>query len=113
MRQPHGYPGGTLPNEIDFSHYGLSLLRARAISTAKDSGHFSSAQQELMNATTVTTTDTRNKDSAGKNLTYTTTDKLYAPATDKIGCTYIKVGSNNQVVIDIESFKKYYDSTYQ
>ena len=113
LKNTYVYPGGTLPTEIDYSHYGLSLLRARAIAAAKDSGHFSSAQQELMNATTVTTTDTRNTDSAGKNLTYTTTDKLYAPATDKDECTYIKVGSNNQVVIDIESCTKYYGSQFQ
>ena len=50
-----------------------------------------------MNATTVTTTDMRQK-SLGNDLSYTTTDKLYAPASDDFdeSVKTIKAGSGDQ-----------------
>ena len=53
-----------------------------------------------MNATTVTTNDTKN------SATYTTTDKLYALAGDGSGDSYktIKAGSNNQTILAMNSY---------
>ena len=50
-----------------------------------------------MNATTVTTQDTKN------SVTYTTTDKLYALAADGYGtsCTTIKAGTSDSTVLDL------------
>ncbi len=57
-----------------------------------------------MNPTTVTTKDTKNKDSSGNDLTYTTTDKLYALAADSHIDSTIKAGSDNSTVIAMRSY---------
>lgn len=53
-------------------HYGASDLRAALKGMATNTIYFTTAEQGLMNATTVKTKDTKN------SVTYTTTDKLYA-----------------------------------
>ena len=60
-------PGFVYPN-----HYGASDLRVALQAMATNTNYFTKTEQGLMNATTVTTNDTRNHE------TYTTTDKLYA-----------------------------------
>ena len=54
------------------NHYGASELRAALQGMATNAKQFTTAEQGLMNATTVKTNDTKN------STTYTTTDKLYA-----------------------------------
>ncbi|MDO4485935.1 MAG: ubiquitin-like protein, partial [Bacillota bacterium] len=83
----------TAPSEVYSNHYGASDLRATL--KAMETGNFTEAEQNLMNATTVTTNDTMN------STTYTTTDKLYALAADGMGQSYttIKAGSSDQTVL--------------
>ena len=78
------------PAEVCANHYGASNLRETLQRMASDKDYFSDAEQTLMQATTVTTTDKKAKKD------YTTTDKLYAleGVDDAI---ILKVGSNNSV----------------
>ena len=61
------------PSEVGPNHYGASDLRVALQRMATNTNYFTTAEQGLMNATTVKTEDTKNS-----NVTYTTTDKLYA-----------------------------------
>lgn len=69
---------GVSISEVYPNHYGASDLRAALKAMASNTTYFTTAEQGLMNATTVTTKDTKNKDGSDQYLTYTTTDKLYA-----------------------------------
>ena len=69
---------GVSISEVYPNHYGASDLRAALKAMASNTTYFTTAEQGLMNATTVTTKDTKNKDGSDEYLTYTTTDKLYA-----------------------------------
>ena len=60
------------PSVVYPNHYGASDLRAALRGMATNISYFTTAEQDLMNATTVTTEDKNN------SVTYTTTDKLYA-----------------------------------
>ena len=62
------------PADVYPSHYGASDLRAvlKGMTGGSNTSYFTTAEQGLMNLTTVTTKDEKN------NVTYTTTDKLYA-----------------------------------
>ncbi|MGN0736459.1 MAG: bacterial Ig-like domain-containing protein [Anaerovoracaceae bacterium] len=88
------YPAGTTISQVYISHYGTSELRTALRFMAGSTNHFTVAEQGLMNATPVTTTDIKNKKGTDY-LTYTTTDKLYAPMADGFGESYktIKTGS--------------------
>lgn len=65
---------GTSITEVFPNHYGASDLRValKGMADGSNTSYFTIAEQGLMNATTVTTNDTKN------GVTYTTTDKLYA-----------------------------------
>ena len=78
------------PAEVCANHYGASNLRATLQGIASNKKYFSDAEQTLMQATTITTTDKKAKKD------YTTTDKLYAleGVRDAI---ILKAGSNNSV----------------
>ena len=65
--------------EVYANHYGASELRDTLQGMATNTSYFTSAEQGLMNATTVTTKDLKN------SATYTTTDKLYALTADGTG----------------------------
>ena len=80
-------------------HYGASDLRAALKGMAKNTIYFTTAEQGLMNATTVKTKDTKNS-----NVTYTTTDKLYALAADDDFNEIIKAGSGNNTVLAMNSY---------
>ena len=88
------------PEEVYPNHYGASDLRVALNNMADNTGYFTTAEQGLMNATTVTTNDLKN------NVVYNTTDKLYALATDNYGATIIKAGSNNQTALAMDSYWK-------
>ena len=90
----------THPSEVYPNHYGASDLRVALQRMLKDDDgntietYFTATEQSLMNPTTVTTKDTMNS-----NVTYTTTDKLYALSADDYGSTTINAGTNNQIVL--------------
>ena len=83
------------PTDVYPNHYGASELRAALQNMATNESYFTTAEQGLMNDTTVTTKDTKN------SKTYTTADKLYALAADGYGVSYktIKAGSDNSTVL--------------
>ena len=100
----YGDPAGS--KEVYANHYGASDLRAALQRMLEDEDgntvetYFSEAEQGLMNATTVTTKDTKN------SATYTTTDKLYALAADGSGSSYktIKAGTSDSTVLAMDSY---------
>lgn len=83
---------------VNADHYGASDLRVALQGMATNTSYFTTAEQGLMNATTVTTKDTN------KSVTYTTTDKLYALAADGYLSTTIKAGTNNQTVLAMSKY---------
>ena len=89
------YYGGTLVKEVLANHYGASEFREALKTMATNTSYFTSAEQELMNPTTVTTLDVLNGGG------YFTTDKLYALAADGPGSSdkTIKAGSDNSTVV--------------
>ena len=96
------------PADVYPNHYGASDLRValKGMADGSNETYFTIAEQGLMNPTTVTTKDTKNKDSSDNYLTYTTTDKLYALAADGWGPSYkiIKAGSGNNTVLAMNSY---------
>ena len=101
-----GYGDSEGSKKVNANHYGASDLRAALKAMASNTTYFTTAEQELMNDTTVTTKDTKNKDGSYNYLTYTTTDKLYALAADYFGSSYttIKAGSGNNTVLAMSSY---------
>lgn len=96
-----GYGDSAGSKAVFASHYGASDLRVKLQNMATNTSYFTTAEQGLMNATTVTTKDMKNKDGSNNYLIYTTTDKLYALAADGYGSYYttIKAGSDNSTVV--------------
>ena len=86
------------PASVNPNHYGASDLRVALQDMAADTNYFTTAEQGLMNATTVTTMD------AWEDVTYTTTDKLYALAADGDGNSTIKAGSSDSTVLAMNSY---------
>ena len=93
------YSGKSI-TEVYPNHYGASDLRVALQGMATNTSYFTTAEQGLMNATTVTTNDTKN------SATYTTTDKLYALAADGTGMSYqtIKAGTSDSTVLAMDSY---------
>ena len=101
----YSYGAGTGYGESEGSitvyanHYGASDLRAALQIMATNASYYTTAEQGLMNDTTVTTNDTKN------DVTYTTTDKLYALAADgDYGSQTIKAGSNDDKVLLLSKY---------
>ena len=90
----------TNPSDVYPNHYGASDLRVALKNMATNSSYFTTAEQGLMNPTTVRTNDMLN------STTYTTTDKLYALTADGTGSPYttIKAGSDNNTVLAESSY---------
>lgn len=90
----------TNPSDVYPNHYGASDLRVALKNMATNTSYFTTAEQGLMNPTTVRTNDILN------STTYTTTDKLYALTADGIGSPYttIKAGSDNNTVLAESSY---------
>ena len=94
-----GY-GDNLGNiEVYPNHYGASKLRDTLQGVATNTSYFTSAEQGLMNATTVTTKDTKNS-----SVTYTTTDKLYALQGDLDNDQYLWAGTDDSTVLAMSSY---------
>lgn len=90
----------TNPSDVYSNHYGASDLRVALKNMATNTSYFTTAEQGLMNPTTVRTNDILN------STTYTTTDKLYALTADGTGSPYttIKAGSDNNTVLAESSY---------
>lgn len=90
----------TNPSDVYPNHYGASDLRVALKNMATNTSCFTTAEQGLMNPTTVRTNDILN------STTYTTTDKLYALTADGTGSPYttIKAGSDNNTVLAESSY---------
>ena len=86
------------PSEVYPNHYGASDLRVALQDMATKASYFTTAEQGLMNATTVTTKDTKNS-----NVTYTTTDKLYALQGD-LDNQYLWAGTSDSTVLAMNSY---------
>ena len=85
--------------EVYANHYGASELRDTLQGMATNTSYFTSAEQGLMNATTVTTKDTKNS-----SVTYTTTDKLYALQGDYDNYQYLWAGTDDSTVLAMSSY---------
>ncbi|MBD5545124.1 MAG: leucine-rich repeat protein [Lachnospiraceae bacterium] len=64
---------GNVPTEVGQNHYGISKVRAELKELEEDTFVFTSAEQKLMEDTTIYTYDRCN------SVWYSTTDKLYLP----------------------------------
>ena len=87
------------PSEVYANHYGASELRVALQGMATNTNYFTTAEQGLMNATTVTTKDTKNS-----NVTYTTTDKLYALQGNNYGDKKLLAGTSDSTVLAVYSY---------
>lgn len=85
--------------EVYANHYGASELRDTLQGMATNTSYFTTAEQGLMNATTVTTKDTKNS-----SVTYTTTDKLYALQGDYDNNQYLWAGTDDSTVLAMSSY---------
>lgn len=86
------------PSEVYANHYGASELRVALQGMATNTNYFTTAEQGLMNATTVKTKDTKNS-----NVTYTTTDKLYA-LQGKFDDKKLLAGTSDSTVLAVYSY---------
>lgn len=87
------------PSEVYPNHYGASELRVALQGMATNTNYFTTAEQGLMNATTVKTKDTKNS-----NVTYTTTDKLYALQGKYPNENKLWAGTSDSTVLAMSSY---------
>ena len=91
----------TEPTQVSTNHYGSSDLRVALQNIIGSSTFFNTYEQNMMNATTITTFDRKNGED------YKTTDKLYAlemADMNSYGHEVINAGSNNQVILGKEKY---------
>lgn len=88
---------GTRPDTVYANHYGESELRDRMQWMATNTSLFTTAEQALMNATTVSTPDRKN------SVSYTTTDVLYA-LSGYSGDVMVSAGSRDQFSLMLTTF---------
>ena len=89
------YTTANAPTTVPCSHYGASTLRTELNKIAGDTACFSTAQQKLLNTTTIKTTYTL----SNVDYTYTNSDKLYAPVFNSSYKQILRIGSNDQIRI--------------
>lgn len=97
------YPDTAKITEVYPNHYGASDLRKTLQGLSTNTSYFTTAEQSFMQATTVTTKDTKNQ------VDYTTTDVLYAGdgkayANDTESAYYFQIGSGNQIVLSKKTY---------
>lgn len=91
----YSYEAPTGNKKVYSNHYGASNARALLNSMLDNTEkYFSSAEQQLMNDTTITTIDKRN------DLEYRLTDKLYLATYVSKDNHYIHIGSGDQLAIN-------------
>lgn len=88
----------TNPSQINPNHYGASDFRRALQNLATDTRYFTTQEQSLMQATTITNYDTFNK------VEYITTDVLYALKGDDSGDTRLWAGSNNDKILPLSIY---------
>ena len=93
----YGDSDGTV--KVYSNHYGASDIRKTLNSISTNTDYFTSAEQGLMNSTTISTPDEQSSTGLedGYSLYYKNTDKLYLPYTKDTENEIIRVGSNNQI----------------
>ena len=93
------------PQNVCANHYGASELRAllKAMTDGSNTSYFTTAEQNLMNATTVTTKDYLNSNIYNSNIYYSTTDKLYIPD-GTVSSKTIQAGSSNNTKLAKDSY---------
>ena len=102
----YSYSAGTGYGESDGSievysnHYGASELRMalKGMADGSNTIYFTTTEQGMMNPTTVTTEDTKNR------ITYTTTDKLYALQGDFNNRQYLWAGTSDSTVLAMDRY---------
>ena len=95
------YKEGNQEYPVHPNHYGASVLRQtlQGMVSVDNNTYFSVAEKSLMQETTITTKDVLNQKD------YTTSDKLYALASeDQNYYDKIYVGSNNGKKLDVHSY---------
>ena len=95
------YIEGNKEYPVHPNHYGASVLRhtLQEMVSADSNTYFSVAEKSLMQETTITTKDVLNQKD------YTTSDKLYALASeDQDNYQKMYVGSNNDKKLDVHSY---------
>ena len=97
------YTTANAPTTVPCNHYGASTLRAELNKIASDTACFSTAQQKLLNTTTIKTTYRLDR----VDYTYTNSDKLYAPVFNSSYKQILRIGSKDQIRI---STRVYWDS---
>lgn len=93
---------GTKPQIVSSNHYGASELRKSLKAMALDSSYFTSAEQDLMNYTSVKTLDAHSYPSVTE--IYTTTDKLYALHGDYNNDSKLWAGSDDGTALAMSSY---------
>lgn len=95
----HGtYADGTNIETLYPNHYGASELREKLQELADDTDFFSSSEQNLLQATKISSWDGKN------NVGYSVTDKLYAPACSGDESRKLRVGSNGSKKIAVNPY---------
>ena len=94
-----GYGDSAGSTTVHANHYGASDLRVTLKRMATNTSYFTTAEQGLMNDTTVKTKDTKNS-----NVTYTTTDKLYALQGDYANEKKLWAGTSDSTVLAMSSY---------
>lgn len=85
---------GSVPSDVNANHYGASTLRTALKGLETSTSYFSTAEQALMQGTTIYTNDVKNSNNGTKtDCAYSTTDTLY-PAYAEASGNYITVGKN-------------------
>ena len=85
---------GSVPSDVNANHYGASTLRTALKGLETSTSYFSTAEQALMQGTTIYTNDVKNSNNGTKtDCAYSTTDKLYLAYAEASG-NYITVGEN-------------------
>lgn len=92
----YGETAGSI--EVYPNHYGASEPRAALQALATNADYFTTAEQSLMQATTVTTYDTKNSSA------YTTSDVLYALKGDSVGDPRLWAGSDNDKILPMSTY---------
>lgn len=93
------YENGAGVTEVHPNHYGASDLRAELKAMLNGNTYFSDVQKAMMNATTISAYDTRNR------VEYTMTDKLYALSSVE---DVLYAGSNDSIAIDMSNVEEYF-----
>ena len=99
--------GDNSVNQVATNHYGSSDLRAALKAMAADTSYFTSAEQSMMNTTTVSTYDPH----AGPGITYTTSDKLY-PLSNEFWWNTIMIGTKDTTYAVADKYAYNGNGTY-